>query len=69
MKDLMECSPYNHNFQARHDEGMPRDIKSFTCGLFQSQADIIESLKEKIYVLDICIKCGKTIQRGASNLP
>ena len=50
---LQKCEAAMHNYEPRYDVRMPKD--DFTSSFFNNT--------EKIYVYDICTKCGHTIQK------
>lgn len=47
-----------HQFEPRYDTTMPDDIEGF-----EGTLRAMESLKDKIYVRDVCVRCGQTIER------
>lgn len=47
-------------FEARYDSKLPDRVANMKNG----QPETIEALKDKTYVADICVTCGKTIKRG-----
>ena len=49
----LKCEPTTHNYEPRYEERMPKG--DFTSSFFNH--------KEKIYVYDICTKCGDTIKK------
>ena len=55
------CKAHGHRFEGRYDCKLPP--LEFT--KLSGAADAIEALKDKIYVHDICIYCGKIIDRGS----
>lgn len=62
---VKRCDRGIHNFQPRYDEVWPEDtalrsLKSAS-GDFER---LLKTMKNKIYVQDICVKCGKVIKRG-----
>lgn len=55
----------SHKFEPRYDLGAA-DLSPFfgdRVASFKTSADSIESMRAKTYVRDICIRCGKTIER------
>lgn len=49
------------NFEARHDRIPPKGEDLFwTIGI-----DRLNAATKRIYVRDVCTRCGKTIERGA----
>ena len=60
------CGETNHDFRARFSEGAPIYPPNFDAGEIvydESVEDVIEACKPKTYIGDICIHCGKFIQR------
>ncbi len=51
---LERCEPTKHSYEPRYDERLPKD--DFTSSFFNH--------KEKIYIYDICTKCGHTIEKN-----
>lgn len=57
----------SHKFEPRYDLGAA-DLSPFFTGrvdTFKADAVSIEKMRTKTYVHDICIRCGKTIERGS----
>ncbi len=51
----------SHKFEPRYDLG-PADLSQFAA--FKARTpSYMEPLRTKTYVRDVCIKCGKTIER------
>ena len=46
----------HHKFEARYDSKLPATLKS--CSFIA-----IEALKNKVYIKDVCVWCGKEIER------
>lgn len=44
----------------------PADLSAFTNIKGNGVGSFMEKLRRKTYVRDVCIRCGKTIERGAS---
>ncbi len=53
------CENNQHQFEARYDIKMPGPAITPEC----VTAEVATALKETIYVRDVCITCGKTIER------
>ena len=55
----------SHKFEPRYDLG-PADLSAFVefKGTFKGTPSLLESMRKKTYVRDVCVKCGKTIERG-----
>lgn len=51
----MNC---NHKFKPRYEYRFPAWLKTHNF-----RTSNIESLKEEVYVRDVCVKCGQTIER------
>lgn len=51
----------SHKFEPRYDLG-PADLSAFV--EFKGTPSSLESTRNKIYIRDVCVKCGKTIERG-----
>jgi hypothetical protein len=51
-----------HKFEARYDIGPP-DLSRFV-KIDRASEGFFEALKPKTYVRDVCVKCGKTIERA-----
>lgn len=56
------CADGVHRFEARFDEERPIDIKASSGGWVNYSG----ALPKRIYVRDICVRCGKTIEREAN---
>ncbi len=52
-----------HDYQPRYDEAPPTRMPDLFFVSDGSKAKIIESLKTKTYVCDICARCGHVIAR------
>lgn len=57
-KRLFRCK-----WEGRYDTRFPPNLESMKGG----GASHIEALKERIYVRDICVRCGRTIERKNDN--
>jgi len=57
-------SMFGHNYQARYDEKsyLPEDHINASC---ESVVAVLENMRtdEKIYVHDVCVRCGHVIRR------
>lgn len=49
-----------HRFEPRYDERMPEGLS-----VDRITADALKTMKTYTYVRDVCVRCGKTIERGA----
>lgn len=49
-------------FEARYDYGAPTILKT-AAPIVDSVCDQIEASKPRTYVRDVCVSCGKTIER------
>ena len=54
------CSIHGHKFEARYDRRLPENLNSIR-GDYDEE--LLEALKQDIYLFDICIYCGKKIER------
>lgn len=60
------CGVENHGFEPRYDEIMPEaESRKIEIRSASPVDRVVGALKNKIYVLDICRYCGKTIERQA----
>lgn len=50
-----DCERYGHEYEARYDKVWPNNAISF------NNIDDVDTLKNHIYVCDICIKCGTKV--------
>lgn len=62
----MDCPRFNKwirgcKFEARYDEGAPavNDATGFSDGVVR----VIRASKSVTYVRDVCVRCGRTIER------
>lgn len=65
MKIFKGCDEGVHRFQARYDKVAPAWLslaKSFS-------AKSADDIYERHYVRDVCVRCGKTIERGSKVVP
>jgi len=51
----------SHKFEPRYDLG-PADLSAFV--EFKGTPSALESMRKKTYIRDVCVKCGKTIERA-----
>lgn len=63
----MECERKTNwwrgcRFEPRYDRVFPNGIKNTG----STYPDTIEACKNKIYVCDVCVTCGKVIKRGGN---
>lgn len=56
------CEKGAHKFEARYDE-VPRGIDHFK-GRYATAEELKVLLNYRIYVHDVCVRCGKVIRRG-----
>ena len=49
-----------HQFEPRYDEVLPSAVDTF----FQTITGPADAIKNKIYVMDICVKCGEQAKRS-----
>lgn len=61
-EELRGCKPHKHKFQARYDQEPPQILDRFK-GSPSAFCQMIKALTRKIYVKDICIKCGEEKHR------
>jgi hypothetical protein len=54
------CTDRSHEFEARFDEKLPETSSNRT---LSGSAAAFASIKNKVYVCDICIRCGKKVDR------
>lgn len=59
MKLFKSCKHGVHKFEGRYDTELPEEIK-MRC----ATPAVIEALKHKTYVHDICVKCGKIVRQS-----
>lgn len=52
MKEDLKCPPGKHAYEARYDETVSSAFGA-----------VMDGLKDKIYVCDVCTKCGDKIER------
>jgi len=50
----------SHQFEPRYDEVLPSVADTF----FQTITGPADAIKNKIYVMDVCVKCGEQIKRS-----
>ena len=50
-----------HRFEARFDEAMPAGM--FDGNVSLAGLGIVDRLKSRTYVRDICVRCGQTVER------
>lgn len=70
MNDSICIDIGGHRFEPRYDKRLPdllkngnlkvENLQSETAG---NVATLMESLKEEIYLYDICVRCGKIVGR------
>ena len=67
--DIAEICPNglfgSHKFEARYDLG-PADLSMFETISGTAAVLFAEKMRSKTYVRDVCVKCGRTIEREAS---
>jgi len=56
----MECK--KHKFKPRYEYRFPEWFSNIS-SIKHGYSEGIDALKEKIYICDICVKCGKKIYR------
>jgi hypothetical protein len=49
-------------FEARYDTGGPGRFQ-FEEGSSAAAAEVIEAMKPKVYVRDVCVTCGRTVEK------
>ena len=57
---------YCHRFEARYDEEMPADMADVMKEIIKNNEwlpELIKNFKKRIYVHDICTKCGAVVKR------
>lgn len=60
---MKECTNWKgHNFEARYDVGEP-NFSSFKSLRVDDYPTLIEAMKPKTYVHDVCTRCGATVER------
>lgn len=57
------CKKQGHKFEARYDYKYDYKFPDLMEGVTRVSGYRIEDVKEKVYICDICIYCGKTIYR------
>jgi hypothetical protein len=59
---MNECKPGKHKFEPRYDRVDSPYTRTINTETINPKA-IIEALKDKIYIYDICVRCGKTVRK------
>ncbi len=54
------------HFAPRYDLG-PADVSRFTSLSGAGAGSFLEKLRKQTYVRDVCVRCGKTIERHVDN--
>lgn len=62
-----DCEKKGHKLEARYDLIMPAHMSENMLDDIMCLARDVHELKDKIYVHDICTKCGLTISRNNSS--
>lgn len=64
---VSDTCPYGwrrkHQFEARYDKSAA-DLGGTKSLNGYGVADVLETLRTKTYVRDVCVNCGKTIERS-----
>jgi hypothetical protein len=60
------CGQENHSFEARYDLLAPQGGFQALSGNAQALIIALEAQKQKVYVRDVCVYCGKAIERQAN---
>ncbi len=63
------CEKKGHKLEARYDLTMPTHISETMIDDLMCLAREVSELKDKVYVRDICVKCGFTISRDGPSSP
>ena len=59
----MNCDKKGHKFEPRYDYGKPT-IPSRAAGMSaKDMIQILEATRSRKYVQDVCVKCGKVVNR------
>lgn len=61
------CSEGVHRFEARYDEVPTGYEPGLFCWGFVDETRSL--MLRKVYVRDVCVRCGKTIERGGDHDP
>lgn len=69
MTNAQDCSRFGKwiggcKFEGRYDTDEP-DLAQFEVLRGVGIPALVESLKAETYVRDVCIRCGRTVERGA----
>lgn len=68
----MDCKTYGHFYQARYEKRLPEHLKNASnitlevTGAHGKMPDMSDLILEIHYIHDICIKCGKIVERKGS---
>ncbi len=61
------CEEGHHKYEARYDEsfppGFPEGKKLQSSGLVETVSDMIQAMKVRTYVRDVCVRCGDVVER------
>lgn len=61
MRLLKGCAEGIHKFEARYDKGpVAAEFQGLLSGY---RLELMEKYRKHTYVRDVCIRCGKTIER------
>ena len=62
-----DCEKKGHKLEARYDLVLPAHMSETMLDEIMCLARDVEELKNKIYVHDVCTKCGLTISRNSNS--
>jgi hypothetical protein len=63
------CEKKGHKLEARYDLTMPTHMSETMLDEVMCLVRDVSELKDKVYVRDICTKCGFTVSRNDSSSP
>ena len=55
---------YGHQFEPRYDSEPAQTIETIEAHSHRYVEALMRGLQRHTYVRDVCVKCGKTIERG-----
>jgi len=57
-------NPDTRNFEARYDRIPPSERFAEQVSWRNDRLEIVQNMHERIYVCDVCTRCGKTVERS-----
>ncbi len=67
MKFFKGCADGVHDFEARYDKDPA--MMEFEGGLSEMRLRLVEKCRKITYVRDVCVRCGKTVERNSEVVP